>query len=187
MEISRRAFLKLSGVTFMAAMAGDLAYPHEAGAETTQPLRRNGINPVPGICPYCSVGCGVLYYPADGKLADIEGDPDHPINRGSLCSKGESLRQLRQSDARLAKPQYRAAGSEEWRTVEWDWALDQITRRIKDTRDNNFIPAEGSITVNRTEAIASLGGAALSNEECYLVQKLMRSLGVVYLEHQARV
>jgi formate dehydrogenase major subunit len=125
---------------------------------------------------------------ADGKVVNIEGDPDHPINQGSLCSKGSSLTQLVNSDQRITKPMYRPAGAGEWQEVEWDWALDEIAQRIKKTRDANWIEmdADGRL-VRRTEAIASAGSAALDNEECSLLVKALRSMGLVYIEHQARI
>jgi formate dehydrogenase major subunit len=188
MELSRRDFLKLSG-----ASAGGLLLPTGfaaavvAGEVTTYPLHKP-VGEVPTICPYCAVGCGMVVGVNAGKVANIEGDPDHPISRGSLCSKGATLSQLADSDQRVIKPQYRAPNSDKWEDVEWDWALDQIARKIKDTRDANFIEkdAEGRL-VNRLEAMAHVGSAALDNEECSILVKMMRSLGLVYIEHQARI
>jgi formate dehydrogenase major subunit len=140
----------------------------------------------------------------DGKVVNTEGDPDHPINEGTLCPKGASIMQLVQNDTRVLKPMYRAPGADSWKEVEWDWALDQIAKKVKDTRDRTFKltsksrvkekqpdgtdkEVEKEFTVNRTDAIAHVGSAALDNEECYLLQKMMRSLGLVYIEHQARI
>ena len=124
----------------------------------------------------------------DGKVVNIEGDPDHPVNRGGACAKGASMRQLSPENPwRLNKVLYRAPGGTDWEEKSWDWALDTIARRIKDTRDDNFIETDGGNTVNRNEAIANLGGSALDNEECYLLSKLTRALGMVYLEHHARI
>lgn len=145
------------------------------------------------ICPYCGCGCGLLVTVNDGEVVNIDGDPDHPVNRGALCSKGSSLYQLsRVSGAtnphRLVKPRYRAPGSSEWQEVEWADAISAIAAKVKATRDATFVATDGSgRTVNRTEGIACLGGAALDNEECYLLSKAMRALGLVYLEHQARI
>jgi formate dehydrogenase major subunit len=123
-----------------------------------------------------------------GKVVNIEGDPDHPISWGSLCSKGGTLRELANSSQRVVKPKYRAPHSAEWQEVEWDWALDQIARKVKDTRDQYFIERdEQGRLVNRLEAIAHVGSAALDNEECSVLVKMMRSLGLVYIEHQARI
>ena len=123
-----------------------------------------------------------------GKVVNIEGDPDHPISRGSLCSKGGTLSQLANSEERVTKPRYRAPNSDKREDVEWDWALEQIARKIKDTRDQNFIEKDDQgRLVNRLEAIAHVGSAALDNEECSILVKMMRALGLVYIEHQARI
>ena len=123
-----------------------------------------------------------------GKVINIEGDPDHPINQGALCSKGSTLSQLANSDRRITKPMYRAPGASEWQEVEWSWTLDRIADRIRQTRDSGWIEtdADGKL-VRRTEAIASVGSAALDNEECSLLVKALRSMGLVYVEHQARI
>jgi len=187
MELSRREFLKLSGAStgglllpagFAAtAVAEGVVFPlHKPTGETAT------------ICPYCAVGCGMLVGANAGKVVNIEGDPDHPISRGSLCSKGATLSQLANSDQRVVKPQYRAPNSDKWEEVEWDWALDEIARKIKDTRDENFIEADDQgRLVNRVEAIAHVGSAAIDNEECSILVKMMRALGLVYIEHQARI
>ncbi len=191
MELSRRDFLKLSGVS-----TGGLLLPAgvtaTALARETFPLHK-AIGETPTICCFCAVGCGALVAAQGDRVVNLEGDPDHPINRGSLCSKGLSMAQLNTVDGqvnprRLQKVQYRAPGSDHWEEKSWDWALGQIAQRIKKTRDQYFIEkdSEGR-TVNRVEAIASLGGASLDNEECSLVVKAMRALGLVYIEHQARI
>jgi anaerobic selenocysteine-containing dehydrogenase len=192
MELSRRDFMKLSGVT-----VGGLFLP--AGAVATAlaqakpfPLHKP-VGETPTICPFCAVGCGAIVAAQDGRVLNIEGDPDHPVSQGSLCSKGMAMAQLNTIDGkvnprRLQTPLYRAPGSSEWEVKSWDWTLDQIARRIKDTRDAHFIETDGDgRTVNRVEAIGSLGGAALDNEECSLIVKAMRALGLVFIEHQARI
>jgi formate dehydrogenase major subunit len=124
----------------------------------------------------------------EGKVVNIEGDPDHPINRGSLCSKGSTLKQLVNSDRRITQPLYRAPGATEWQAVTWEWALDEIARRVKGTRDKYWIERdERGRVVRRVEAIAAVGSAALDNEECILLVKALRSLGLLYIEHQARI
>ena len=143
------------------------------------------------ICPYCAVGCGAIVHTSkngDGRIINIEGDPDHVINRGSLCSKGASLRQLAENENRLTEPMYRAPYSKKWQQVSWDWALSEIAKRVKATRDANFeFTNQHDQMVNRTTAIASVGSAAIDNEECWIYQALMRALGLVYIEHQARI
>jgi formate dehydrogenase major subunit len=187
MELSRRDFLKLSG-----ASTGGLLLPAGFAAKAmaegvTFPLHKP-VGEVPTICPYCAVGCGMVVGSNAGKVTNIEGDPDHPISRGSLCSKGGTLSQLANSDQRVTVPRYRAPNSDKWEDVEWDWALDQIARKIKDTRDANFVETDDQgRLVNRLEAIAHVGSAALDNEECSVLIKMLRAMGLVYIEHQARI
>jgi len=140
------------------------------------------------VCPYCAVGCGLLVGTEGGKVVNIEGDPEHPISQGALCSKGATLSQLVNSPRRVTTPQVRAPGAREWRPISWDDALDRIAARIKKTRDAHWIErdAQGR-TVRRLEALASVGSAALDNEECALLVKFLRSLGLTYIEHQARI
>jgi formate dehydrogenase major subunit len=140
------------------------------------------------ICPYCGVGCGLVAYTKNGKLVDVEGDPDHPINEGTLCSKGQAVFEVVTSPRRLKKVKYRAPGSDHWEEKPLDWAMQTLAQRVKATRDSSFITKSPSgVTVNRTETLAAIGGAAINNEECYLMVKLARALGIVYLEHQARL
>lgn len=146
----------------------------------------------PTICCFCGVGCGALVTTNDAKgypkVVNVEGDPEHPINEGRLCSKGVALYQIANNDRRLNKVLYRASGASEWQEVTWNWAIQKIAERIKATRDENFIVTDsGGKTVNRLESMAAIGGAANDSEECYLYTKLMRALGIIYIEHQARV
>jgi formate dehydrogenase major subunit len=141
------------------------------------------------ICPYCAVGCGMIVHTtSDGKILNIEGDPDHPINEGALCAKGAALYQMSVNPSRLRHVLYRPPGCDEWEIVDWNWALDQIASKVKTTRDASFTwkNTQGK-EVNRTTAIAHVGSAALDNEECWLLQGVMRALGLVYIEHQARI
>ncbi|MFH1003740.1 MAG: hypothetical protein V1780_06315 [Chloroflexota bacterium] len=190
MELNRREFLKASGVGMggvflVGALNPDVAL---AKANPVLPLRKK-IGEKTTICPYDGSGCGFLVTSENGKVVNIEGDPDHPINRGAACAKGAALRQVGADNPwRLSKVLYRAPGASGWEEKNWDWALDTIARRLKDTRDKNFTERDSTGNlVNCTEAIASLGGSALDNEECYLLSKMARSLGIVYLEHHARI
>jgi formate dehydrogenase major subunit len=145
------------------------------------------------ICCYCSVGCGAVAAVENGELVNIEGDPDHPINRGSLCPKGQAIAQIHQVDGkvnkqRLTKPLYRAPGASDWEEKTWEEAIGMVAQKIKGTRDQYFITQDANgKTVNRCEAIAQLGGGELDNEECYLAVKMARALGIVYVEHCARL
>jgi formate dehydrogenase major subunit len=201
MAVSRRDFIKLSGSTVLLGSLGINLDPARAYA---QGLRIKDAKETKTICPYCAVGCGIIVHTKDGQVVNTEGDPDHPISEGTLCSKGASLYQVINNPLRLTKPKYRAAGASEFKDVEWDWALDEIAKRVKDTRDRTFKltsrskvkekqpdgtekDVEKDFVVNRTDGIAHVGSAALDNEECYMLQKMLRSWGLVYIEHQARI
>ncbi len=186
MHLDRREFLKLSGLS--AAAAGALALGTGEDAEAvTSDLRIKHASEVHTVCPYCSVGCGMIAHVEEGRLINLEGDADHPINEGSLCPKGSSAFQFAYNERRLTKALYRKPYGTEWEEVELDWALDRIAERVKETRDKTFIHEENGVIVNRTEAIANIGSACIDNEEAYLLTKLMRAMGVVYLEHHARI
>ena len=185
MILSRRHFLKLGGTASTVLAVGLYPEPVVAAARSTDV---KWTEETATICPYCAVGCGIIVGTRDGKVVNTEGDPDHPINQGSLCSKGGTLKQLANSDRRITQPMYRAPGASEWQEVEWDWALDEIAKRVKQTRDANWIETDtDGRLVRRTEAIAHVGSAALDNEECSLLIKALRSMGLVYIEHQARI
>lgn len=182
MKLSRRSLFALGG--------GVLAFSRLFGLETTKfkkLLKISFVKETTSICCFCGVGCGLVVSTSNGRAVNIEGDPDHPVNEGALCSKGNALYQVANNERRLDKVLYRAPRSTKWEEKTWDWALDRIASRVKQTRDATFNEKDGAWTVNRTEGIACLGGAALDNEECYLLSKAMRSLGLVYLEHQARI
>lgn len=196
MDLTRRDFLKLSGTGLGAAALINLGVDVPLTA-AIEPFRIAKAIETTTICPYCAVGCGILAASEDGKVVNTEGNPDHPINRGALCSKGTSVIQLSRVDGkpnkeRITKPMYRDKGAHSWKEISWEEAISKLAGKIKETRDANWIEIDdvegvGKVTVNRTETIASLGSAALDNEECYLLVKLMRALGLVYVEHQARI
>ena len=185
MDVSRRGFLKLSGAVLATSGIGISLKPVSAHA---QPLKVKYTKETTTICPYCSVGCSIIVSTRNGKVINTEGDPDSPINKGSLCSKGGSIYQMAVNENRLSKPLYREPFGTAWKEVEWEWALDKIAENIKKSRDAGFkaTNAKGE-TVNRTEGIASVGSAAMDLEECYTYQKFLRGLGLVYIEHQARI
>ena len=188
MGISRRTFLKGLGSGLTALGLSDVILWRSGWAGAVKPAKIIEAKATTSICPYCGVGCGLVAYTKNGKLVDIEGDPDHPINQGTLCSKGQAVLEVVTSPRRLKKVRYRTPGSDHWEEKELDWALKTLAQRVKATRDASFLTKSATgVTVNRTEALASIGGAALNNEECYLIAKLTRALGIVYLEHQARL
>ena len=191
--ITRREFLKASGVTAatltLNRLGFDLLPAQVYAAELRRQLRIRDARETPTICCYCSVGCGILVATdKKGKVINTEGDPDHPISEGSLCPKGNATYQVAMNGNRLKKVRYRAPRSSGWKEVSWNWALGRIASNIKKSCDKSFVVsnADGKL-VNRTDGIASVGSAALDNEECWLLQKFMRSLGIVAIEHQARI
>ena len=193
--VTRREFLKV-GVAGAGAVAATGLGFDIAVAESTrvkQNLRIAGAKELHSICPYCAVGCSLVAYTrqkSNGttELLQIEGDPDSPVNEGRLCPKGATAMQLAISPRRVESPQYRASGATGWKSVSWDFVLDKIANNVKASRDASFITTDGNGSiVNRCEGIAFAGGAAFSSEEGYFATKLMRALGLVHLEQQARV
>ncbi len=184
MKVSRRKFL---GATALGGALASGLKPEEVQAAAIPKTGIAGAVDTTTICPYCAVGCGLIVQQKNGKIVNVEGDSDHPINEGALCSKGSALSQVANNPRRLKNVLYRAPGSGSWEEKSWSWALPRIAQNIKKTRDQTFLKTEKGQTVNRTEGIACLGGAALDNEECYLLSKFMRGVGITYLEHQARI
>jgi formate dehydrogenase major subunit len=191
--ISRQDFLRVAGLGIGAVAVSELGFDVAKAAEIRQTLHIAGATEQHSVCPYCAVGCSLITYTRsqpDGTidLLQIEGDPDSPVNRGRLCPKGATALQLAVSKRRVEQPMFRAAGAGQWQAVSWDDALDRLARHIKDSRDRTFVTTDDKGNhVNRTEGIAFAGGATFSNEEGYLATKVMRSLGLIYLEQQARV
>jgi formate dehydrogenase major subunit len=192
MNPTRRSFLKSgTGAVVVSVLGFDLQPAYGQSRE----LKIARTTETRSTCPYCSVSCGVIIHTLGDKaknvtpqVVHVEGDPDHPINRGTLCPKGSSLMQDILNDRRLLKPQVRRPGSDHWEDIGWDQAFSEISRHIKKTRDDTFITSDSQgRTVNRLESIAWNGGCTDTNEFNYLVVKSMRSLGVTYLENQARV
>ena len=195
MQVTRRQFFRLcaAGIGSSSLVALGFA-PGEALAEVRE-FKLARTTETRNTCPYCSVGCGVLIYSlgdqaknAHGAIMHIEGDPDHPVNRGTLCPKGAGLLDFVRSPSRLARPQYRAPGSKEWQAISWDDAYARIARLMKDDRDKNFIAKnDKGETVNRWISTGMLAASASSNETGYLTQKIARSLGMLAFDNQARV
>jgi formate dehydrogenase major subunit len=191
--VSRGTFLKLSAAGVAAIGLSELGFDLAKATALKRDLRIAGAIESVSVCPYCAVGCSLITYSrkdASGatKLLQIEGNPDSPVNEGRLCPKGASALQLADSNRRVEHPMYRAPGSAKWETMSWDAILDKLAQRVKESRDRTFVATDKKgNTVNRTEGIAFAGGATFSNEEGYLAAKIMRGLGLTYLEQQARV
>ncbi len=193
-SISRRQFLKLSagalGGAALAEFAGLGLGPAVAQAQAIVPFVKQG-QEVPSVCPYCAVGCGQIVTVADGRVIDIQGNPDSPINQGTLCPKGAANYELAVNTNRWTTAKYRAPNSDRWEDIPLEEAMDRIAQKFKDTRDANFIQnaqvGGKDKLVRQVLAIASLGGATIDDEWNYLHQKLMRACGVVSVENQARI
>jgi formate dehydrogenase major subunit len=194
MNLNRRDFLKISGVSAAGAAVALFGEERAALARDLKDLRTARAKEVATVCPHCSVGCGMIAYVKEGQLLQLEGNPDSPISEGSLCPKGAASMQFayegvgKPNALRELKAKYRKPGADKWEEIDLNRALDMIAERIKTTRDKTFIETnKDGLPVMRTEGVAHLGSACIDNEECYLVTKLMRGLGVVYLEHHARI
>lgn len=192
MKLDRRGFLKLTAVTTAATAFGGLGFdltPTAAKAAEYE-LKTKEAKETTSICCYCAVGCGLIVSTdkSTKRAINVEGDPDHPINEGSLCAKGAASWQLVEGSDRTLKPLYRAPNSDKWEEKSWDWMLDQIADRIYKTREETLTQKnEKGELVNRCDGIASVGSAAMDNEECWIYQSMLRSLGLFYIEHQARI
>jgi len=194
MKISRRELLKLTAVTGGGALSG-LGFDLQPALAASRKLKISSAREYKTICPYCAVGCGAVAYVHGsgglntvGSVVHVEGDGDNPINGGTLCPKGASQMQLAVSPRLRKTPLYRAPRSSEWKEVDWDFAMDLLARRFKETRDRTFVQRDGQgRTVNRCEGIGWVGSATVANEDAYLIVKTMRAMGLVYLDHQARI
>jgi formate dehydrogenase major subunit len=192
MGLSRRDFFKYAGSAGAGVAMGTATLDLKPVAAAATALKLKEAKVHTSVCPYCAVGCMQLVYSKGDTIIDIEGHPDTPHTLGKLCPKGAATIQLSNNPLRPAKPLYRAPGSDTWEEKPVEWMYEQIAKRYYDTREKYFIEREKDkddkdVTVNRLEAIASLGSACIDNEECYLLTKLNRTLGIVYHEHQARV
>ena len=184
-RVTRRGLFRRLAV--LGATGVGAAATTGCGGDDGPSLKTATAEKITTVCPFCGVGCGQQAFAKDGKVVHVEGDPAHPISEGTLCSKGASLSQVHHNPHRLKDVLYRAPGASAYEVKTWDWALPRIAERVKATRDATFQTIVGDKRVNRTEAIACLGGAALDNEECYLLVKAMRTMGITYIEHQARI
>ncbi|WP_319583547.1 formate dehydrogenase-N subunit alpha [uncultured Pseudodesulfovibrio sp.] len=191
MSVNRRSFLKLAAVAAASSAFGGLGFAAESKAvDRIAMLQPKWSKQTTSVCCYCAVGCGLIVNTdlKTKRAVNVEGDPDHPINEGATCAKGASIWQLAENKERPPRPMYRAPYSSEWKEVSWDWALGEIAKRVKKTRDESFTEknAKGQV-VNRCNGLASVGSAAIDNEECWTFQAMLRALGLVWIEHQARI
>jgi formate dehydrogenase major subunit len=195
MDMNRRQFFKVCTASLGGSSLAMLGFSPQPVLAEVRNFKLAKTTETRNTCPYCAVGCGIIMYGlgdkaknARSEIIHIEGDPDHPVNRGTLCPKGAGLLDFVHSDSRLKHPEVREPGSREWKRVSWDEALMRIAKHMKDDRDKNFIAktADG-LTVNRWLTTGFLAASASSNETGYLTQKIVRSLGIVAFDNQARV
>jgi formate dehydrogenase major subunit len=198
MDMDRRHFLRVSGAGLVGSSLVALGFSPTAALAETRNFKLARTTETRSICPYCSVSCGLVIYTLGDKaknvkssIVHIEGDPDHPVNRGTLCPKGAGVMDMIQSPNRVLKPQVREAGANEWKTISWDEALDRVAKHIKADRDANLVKTvekDGkTVTVNRWNTTGFLISSASSNESGYLSVKIARALGIVGLDTQARI
>ncbi len=195
MPVTRRQFVKIAAGGLGATSLGALGFSPARTLAEVRTFKLSQASETRNTCPYCSVGCGVILYTlgdrsknARSEVFHIEGDPDHPVNRGTLCPKGASLVDFVRSPSRLKAVEYRAPGATKWEKVTWDWALDRIARLMKDDRDKNFVAQNAAgVTVNRWTTVGMLAASASSNETGYITHKVFRSMGGVGFDNQARV
>jgi formate dehydrogenase major subunit len=192
MALSRREFLRVTAAglapgTALGSLVGLGASLAPAMARAQQ-LRIRDAKATPSVCPYCAVGCATVVHTVGGEIVNIEGDPRSPHNEGTLCPKGAAIYQLHKNPNRATKVLHRKPGAADWEEVELEWAMDRVAELVKKTRDETFVERlENGKLVNQTTAIFALGGATLDNEWNHLQQKLLRGLGIVAIENQARI
>ncbi len=187
MQFNRREFMKVTGAGVAGLTLSQLGLDLEPVKAYASSLKIDGAKDIVTVCPFCSVSCHIIASVKDGRLVSTEGDPDYPINQGTLCAKGASMLSMTRNDHRVTQPLYRAPGSAQWEQKSWEWTFDQIARRVKETRDKDFIRknAKGQ-TVNRLESMFFIGTSHADNEECAAVVQMARGLGLVHIDHQAR-
>lgn len=196
MQMSRRSLMKGVGAGIAVSTLGSLGFAalEPAMASSVRAFKLAQTRETRNTCPYCSVACGVIMYSLGDNAKNsrpsvlhIEGDPDHPVNRGTLCPKGAGLLDFVHSETRTKYPMYREPGGTELKRVSWDFALDRIARLLKDDRDKNFLAKSGDVTVNRWITTGFLGASATTNETAYLTYKTVRSMGALVFDNQARI
>jgi formate dehydrogenase major subunit len=195
MDMNRRNFFRVSGAGLVGSSLVALGFSPTAALAETRSFKLARTTETRSICPYCSVSCGMIMYTLGDKaknvmttIVHIEGDPDHPVNRGTLCPKGAGVMDMIQSSSRVKYPQVREAGANEWKRIGWDEAFNRVAKHLKADRDANFVKTnDKGVTVNRWNTTGLLLSSAASNESGYISVKVARSLGMVALDTQARI
>ncbi len=191
MDLSRRDFLKATGISGIGLALSSLGFDLTEAKSAAHTFKLKGAREFTSICHFCACGCGVIGYVKDGKLINLEGATDSPINRGALCSKGLGYATISNSKERATKPLYRAPGSDHWEEISWNEAIDRAAKAMKNAREKGWKQTEEidgeTYEVRRTDGLAFIGGSQINNEECYQNIKMARALGVVYIDNQTRV
>jgi formate dehydrogenase major subunit len=195
MDMNRRHFFRVSGAGLVGSSLVALGFSPTAALAEVRNFKLTSTTETRNTCPYCSVGCGIIMYSLGDKaknvtadIVHIEGDPDHPVNRGTLCPKGAGLLDFVHSASRLKFPEIREPGSKEWKRVSWDDAMGRLVKLMKADRDANFVAQNAAgQTVNRWTSTGMLCASASSNESGYITHKVMRSMGMLVFDNQARV
>jgi formate dehydrogenase major subunit len=195
MNVSRRNFFRYSGLALGSSTLTALGFSPKEALAAVRPYKLARTTETRNTCPYCSVSCGVILYSigdksknAKSSIIHVEGDPDHPVNRGTLCPKGAALLDFIKAKTRLTYPEYRAPGTKEWKRVSWDWAMERIAKLVKEDRDKNItLKNNDGVTVNRWTTTGFLAASATSNETAFMTYKVVRSMGMVVFDNQARV
>ncbi|SDD80106.1 formate dehydrogenase major subunit [Paracoccus isoporae] len=195
-DLSRRSFIKLAGAGVVASSLGSLGFGEAEAQELAhiKPFRLTTLTETRNTCPYCSVACGIIMYSegdarnGQAELIHIEGDVDHPTNRGTLCPKGAALKDFVRSESRLTEPKIRRPGSDAFEPISWDEALDRIARALKDDRDENLVQFnEDGVPVNRLTTTGVLAASATTNETAWATFKVIKAMGIAGFDNQARV
>jgi len=195
MDVSRRRFMTYGGAAAFTSTLTALGFSPTEALASVRPFKLERTTETRNTCTYCSVGCGVIMYSLGdrakntaGSIVHIEGDPDHPVNRGTLCPKGAALLDFVHARSRLKYPEVRKPGSDKWERVSWDWAIERVAKLMKEDRDKNFIAKNAAgQTVNRWVSTGMLAASATSNETAFLTYKVVRSMGMIVFDNQARV
>ena len=188
MKVTRRDLLKVAGAGAGAIALGGLGVSYLVTESYAKKLKTKGAKEVTSICPFCAVSCHFIAHVKGGEVVSTEGDPGYPVSEGALCAKGATMNSMVNSTHRLLKPLYRAPFSDKWEEKSYSWMIDKLAKKIKETRDKTFTEknAEGKV-VNRLETMFHMGSSQMSNEEASVVVQAQRALGIVYMDHQARI
>jgi formate dehydrogenase major subunit len=188
MNITRRKFMKATGIGAATFALSNVGFVTGCASTYSKKLKMKGAKEVITVCPYCSVCCHFICHVSGGKVVSTEGDPGYPVSEGALCAKGSAMLSQINDDKSILKRLYRAPNSDKWEVKSWGWMIEKVAQRIKETRDKHFKEKnEAGQTINRVDEIFHLGSSQMDNEELAVTGQAMRTMGVVHIDHQARV